>query len=163
MAVRSHVKQADESISLMRLLVQIRDCAGQFTFPFFLQKFPMNPNYVDWQSATFALFSEDRITVSRAIVQKDIRNLTDLTVDVEQLADRTLAHLDKRGFEGTVTFGDLDACVDKFDRLVCRYLAPISGAGLSTLEPTILVDWQRIFTVPLNNKQNISREWEATD
>ena len=74
MAIRSHVKQGDDSVSLMRLLVQIRDCASQFTFLFFLQQFPIDPNYVNWQTPTFSPFSKDGKAVSSEIVQKDIDN-----------------------------------------------------------------------------------------
>src|SRR5262249_35812948 len=88
--------------------------------------------------------------VSPAIVQKDIDDLKSLTAQVEKLADRTLAHLDKRGFDGVVTFGDLDECVGAFDRVVCKYLALIRGSGYATLEPTILADWRQIFRVPFD-------------
>jgi hypothetical protein len=150
MAIRSHVKQGDESISLARLLTQIRDCADQFTFRFFLQQFPPDPSYVDWQTVTFAHFSEGGNAVSPAIVNKDIDDLKALTAQVEKHADRSLAHLDKRGFDGLVTFGDLDACIDTFDRVVCKYLKLLNGGGYSTLEPTILADWTKLFTVPLD-------------
>jgi len=150
MAIRTHVKTDEQSISLMRLLIQIRECAPQFTFPFFLQQFPRDPSYLRPQTVTFGLFSKDGKTVSPALVQKDIDDLKALTTKVEKLADRTVAHLDKRGFDGVVTFGDLDACVDKFDRLVCKYHKLISGGGYATLEPTILADWTTIFTVPLD-------------
>ena len=63
----------------MRLLVQIRDCADQFTFPFFVEQFPIDPSYVNWQSGAFALFSEDGMTVSTVIINKDIDDLKVLT------------------------------------------------------------------------------------
>jgi hypothetical protein len=162
MAIRSHVKLDNKSISLLRLLMQIRDCAGQFTFQFFLQQFPLDPAYVDWQTVTFAPFSDDGKSVSSKIVQRDIETLKTLTTQIEELADRTLAHLDKRGFERTVTFGELDACIDAFDKLVCKYLKLTAGAGYATLEPTILSDWQKIFTVPLDTRSSgqTSEEWD---
>lgn len=162
MAIRSHVKLDNKSISLLRLLMQIRDCAGQFTFQFFLEQFPIDPAYVDWQPVTFAPFSDDGRSVSSKIVQRDIEILRTLTIQIEELADRTLAHLDKRGFDGKVTFGELDACVDAFDKLVCKYLKLTAGAGYATLEPTILCDWQKIFTVPLDirNSGQSSGEWD---
>jgi hypothetical protein len=150
MAIRSHVKSARQSISLMRLLIQIRDCAGQFTYAFFLQQFPIDPSSVDWQSVTFAPFSEDGKAVSAVIVQKDIDGLTAVTAQIEALADRAVAHLDKRGFDGPVKLGDLDACIDVFDGLVCKYLGLLLGSGYASLEPTILSNWGRIFTVPLD-------------
>jgi hypothetical protein len=150
MAIRSHVKVDKDSISLMRLLVQLRDSAPRFTFEFFLEQFPRDPNYVDWQTGTFGQFSEDRVKVSARIVQSDIDQLKGLTSQVEAMADRSIAHLDKRGFAGSVTLGDLDRCIDAFDNLVCKYLTLINGSGYSTLEPSILFDWEDIFRVPLD-------------
>src|SRR5690349_8585765 len=154
MAIRRHIKQGDGSISLMRLLIQIRDCAGQFTCQFFLRQFPIDSSYVNWQRVTFSLFSEDGQTVSTRIVQKDIDDLKALTAKVEKLADKSLAHLDKSGFDGSVTFGDLDHCIDAFDALVCKYVKLTTGTGYATLEPTILTNWEEVFTVPFDMRVN---------
>ena len=83
-------------------------------------------------------------------MQKDIDDLKAITLHVEDLADKSIAHLNKKGFQGSVTFGDLDASIDAFDRLVCKYLKLLTGSGYATLEPTILSDWTQIFTVPLD-------------
>jgi hypothetical protein len=166
MAIRSHSKipkRADDSISLMRLLVQIRDCASQFTFQFFLDQFYLDPSPFDWRPGAFSLFSQDGKTVSRVIVEKDIDTLNNLTGKVTDLADRSFAHLDKQGFDGVVTFGDLDACIDAFDQLVCKYLTLIKGSGFASLEPTILDDWQKIFTVPLDIRPDGSRHKQSID
>ncbi len=66
------------------------------------------------------------------------------------MADRAIAHLDKRGFAGSVTFGDLDRCINEFDKLVCKYLSLLTSSGYASLEPTILFDWERVFRVPLD-------------
>lgn len=150
MAIRSQIKKKDDSVSLMLLLSEIRDSAHNFTFEFYLQQFPIDSSYVDWQSETFSLFSEDGAVVSAQTVQKDIDDLKRVTAQVETLVDRSLAHLDKRGFDGDVTFGDLDACIDAFDQLVCKYLRLIDGRSFITLEPTILLDWKKILRVPLD-------------
>jgi hypothetical protein len=149
MSIRRHIK-VDNGISLMRLLGQIHDCANQFTYEFYLQRFPIDPSYVNWQSVTFAPFSDDGKAVSAARVEKDMDDLKALTAQVEILADRTIAHLDKGGFAGAVTFDDLNACIDCFDRLFCKYLKLTTASGYATLEPTIICEWQKIFTVPFD-------------
>ena len=53
-----------------------------------------------------------------------------------------------------MTFRDLENCVDAFDQLVCKYLKLTTGTGPGTLEPTILDNWEKIFTVPLNIRAN---------
>src|SRR5262249_12586226 len=135
-----------------RLLDEIRESASQFTFQFYLQQFPKDPSYVDWQTPTFRQFSKNGKTISQDILQQDVEQLETLTRKVEQLADRSFAHLDKRGFGDMVTFGDLDACIDAFDQLVCKYLSLITAEGYSSLEPTILFNWEKIFRVPQDMK-----------
>jgi hypothetical protein len=154
MAIRSHVKINGDSVSLMRLLKDIHECAAKFTFDFYLEKFPRDPDYVDWQTGTFSLFSEDGTTVSQRSVRKDMDHLRTLSSQVEDLADRAIAHLDKKPFDGIVTLGDLDACVDVFDKLVCKYLKLVTLSGYSTLEPTIPYDWTDIFLVPLDARKH---------
>jgi len=40
--VRRHVKRDDDSVSLVQILSQMKDCAPQLTFGFYLQQFPRN-------------------------------------------------------------------------------------------------------------------------
>ena len=119
-------------------------------YEFYLDYFPIDPNYVIWQHPTFAEFSENGKAVTPGFVQKDIDDLKAITLQVEDLADKSIAHVDRNGFAGSVTFGDLDASIDAFDRLVCKYLKLLTGGGYATLEPRILLDWTQIFTVPLD-------------
>jgi hypothetical protein len=151
MAIRRHSKD-DRSISFMRVLEQVKTCAPQFTYDMYLKQHPLDPEYVNWQEPTFAQFSDDGLVVSVTKVEADIVSLKTLTANVVHLCDKELAHLDKAGHSGTVTFGELEACIDAFDQLVCKYFKLISQsmAGYSTLEATVLADWQDIFTVPMD-------------
>ena len=75
-----------------------------------------------------------------------------MTTPVEGLVDRTIAHLDQRGFDHAVMYGELDACIDALDEMVYRYLKLTTGCGPSGLEATILPNWTKIFTVPLDDR-----------
>jgi hypothetical protein len=120
MTIRKHSKD-DDTISFMRVLNQVKTCAPQFTYEVYLQQHPIKPDYVLWQIPTFAQFSDDGRVVSETKVDADIVLLKELTAKVVNLCDRELAHLDKRGYSGTVTFGEIEACIDAFDKLVCKY------------------------------------------
>lgn len=148
--IRRHVKDNKDSVSLMRLLREVRESAHQFTYNFFLERFPIDPNYVPWQVSTFRKFSDDGIAVSARILAEDMESLKTLAKNVEDFVDRDLAHLDKKPHEGVVTFGDLERCIDELNRLVCKYRTLFGGGGMSTLEPTIIFDWEDIFRVPLD-------------
>ena len=151
MAIRRHSKD-DESISFMRVLQQLKTCAPQFTYDVYLQQHPIKPNNVVWQKPTFARFSDDGIVVSETRIAADIAALKALTGKVVTLCDKQIAHLDRRGFSGAVTFGEVEACIDAFDKLVSKYFKLItqSMTGYSTLEATILTRWEEIFTVPMD-------------
>lgn len=80
-----------------------------------------------------------------ARLQADIDALTDASSKVSALADRTIAHIDKRGFADEVTFGDLDRAIDEIGRVFQRYRELVVGSPLMTLEPTIQGDWKAPF------------------
>jgi len=101
--VRRQVKAQDDSLSLLRILSQIKDCAPQLTFDFFLKLFPRDPEYVPWQEPTFKNISADGRVASAGLINGDIEEIKRLTAEIEAYADRALAHLDKRGYDGKVT------------------------------------------------------------
>ncbi len=153
MAIRRHSKD-DKSISFMRMLMQVKKSAPQFTYAIFLRQHPIRPDYVEWQKPTFAQFSDDGIGVSETKVDADITQLNTLTAKVVHLCDKDIAHLDPKGYSGSVTFGEIETCIDTFDKLVCKYfkLTTQTLTGFSTLEPVDLTDWEEIFVVPMDAK-----------
>lgn len=84
-----------------------------------------------------------------ARIRADIDDLTEAARKVSTLADRTIAHIDKRGFADQVTFEDLDQAIDEIGCAFQRYRELIAGSPLTTLEPTIQGDWKAPFRSPL--------------
>jgi hypothetical protein len=150
LGVRRHIKIDDDSISLMKLLNQISVCSKQFTYDFYVKRYPIDPSYVEWQKSTFKRFSEDGLVVSEAIITHDMQELEKIAGAVGNFVDRTMAHLDKRGPSDDVTYADLKSSIDLFNKMVCRYLALITGDGYVSLQPTIQFNWKRIFSVPFD-------------
>ena len=86
--VRRHVKRDDDSVSLVQILSQMKDCAPQLTFDFYLQQFPRNDaDGFFWQKPTFKLVSENGVVASGQIIASDIEKLKLLTVQVETFVD----------------------------------------------------------------------------
>lgn len=149
MGVRRHVKRDDDSVSLVQILTQMKDCAPQLTFDFYLEQFPRtDAEDFFWQKSTFKLLAEDEVA-SEKLINADIENLKRLTVQVEKFVDKELAHLDRKHFDGRVTFSDLDEAVKALDAIACKYICLLTGKGYSTLEATVQFDWTEIFKVPL--------------
>jgi hypothetical protein len=149
LGIRRHVKLDKDSISLARLLQQMREGAKQVTFEFYTTQFPIDPNSVPWQEVTYRSLSEGGKVLSQEVIEKDERVLQELTATIEAFADRALAHIDKRGFEGTLTFAELDRAIDAFDQVVARYIAFITGDGYDSLEAVVQYDWVEVFRHPL--------------
>ena len=143
------LKDHNDSVSLVRLMFQMESCGPQITFEYFLTKFPRKSDYVYWQPGTFRLLSDDGISVSSAIIRHDLKELGQLNADIEAYADRAVAHLDKRGFAGAISFDDIESSIDHFNKLACRYICFLTGAGYASLEATVQFPWERVFGVPL--------------
>jgi hypothetical protein len=148
--IRRHVKNDQDSISLMKLLDQLQKSASQFTYEFYLQQFPIEEDKWDLLESAFTSFSENKQTISASMILKDIETIKKIAGKVSAFTDRAIAHLDKREIQESVTYDDLAESINRFNRTACKYITLITGKGYITLKPTILCDWAKIFTVPFD-------------
>jgi hypothetical protein len=148
--IRRHAKKHKDSISLVKLLDQLQKSASQFTYEFYLEQFPLEKDQWEWQKATFAGFTENGRTLSVRMILGDIEEIRIIAEKVSVFADRAIAHLDQRGIGKKVTYDDLADSIILFNKMACKYLVFITGTGYTTLRPTILFDWTRIFAVSLD-------------
>lgn len=149
LGVRRHAKKKDDAVSIAKLIAQMQLCPNQITIEFYRQKFPREPNDIDWQSNSFARLSDDGNIVSAKVLERDAAELKQLSGTIEMYADRVLAHLDPKGFTDTFTFGELERAIRNFDELVCRYEGFLTGSSSDTLEAVVQYPWEQIFDVPL--------------
>jgi hypothetical protein len=138
----------------MKLLDQLQKSASQFTYEFYLQQFPLEKDKGEWQESTFASFSENKQTLSVSMILDDIETIKSIAGKVSNFTDRAIAHLDQRGIKESVTYDDLAESINLFNRTACKYITLITGDGYTTLKPTILYDWAKIFTVPLDIRRD---------
>jgi hypothetical protein len=148
--IRRHLKIDNNSISVKQLMEQIKKCASQFTYDFYIAQYPIDESYVNWQKPTFSQFSHDEKVIAEEIIDADLKTLDTLGRQIETYVDRQLAHLDRREWNGRVTYDDIKKMIDQFDALACKYLSLIAAKGYISLRPSICYDWDRIFQVPLN-------------
>ncbi|MCG2682801.1 MAG: hypothetical protein L6306_04220 [Planctomycetales bacterium] len=149
LGIRRQLKINKDSVSLLRLLDQISKYADQITYDFYLTVFPLKPRYIDWQKWTFRNLSDDGKSVCKRIVVADIADTKKLNTKIELVADRIFAHLDKRETNTVLTFDELRASIDHFNKLTCKYIAFLLGEGRSSLEAMFCYDWKKIFSYPL--------------
>ncbi len=151
--IRRHVKNEKDSISLMKLLDQLKKSANQFTYEFYLQQFSREKDKGEWQESTFASFSENQQSLSKSMISGYIDTIKSIAGKVSNFTDRAIAHLDQRGIQENVTYDDLADSINLFNRTACKYFTLITGDGYTTLKPTILYEWTKIFTVPLDTRR----------
>ncbi len=148
MGIRRQLKASDDSVSLMRLLNQVSAGADQITYDFYLSVFPKRAEGLEWQRWTFDTLSSDHERVSPEIVQADIAEIRSLNNTIEEIADRSVAHLDRRGTASVVSFRDLRLSIEHFNQLACKYIAFFTSDGWTSLAPSFVFNWQEIFRHP---------------
>lgn len=149
-AIRRHSKIERDSISLMKLLDQLKKSSSQFTYEFYLQQYPLEKDELEWQKSTFESFSKNGKCLSEEIISSDMQTIKEIAGRVSDFVDRAIAHLDQRGIEKNITYEDVTDSVDLFNEITCKYITLITSISYITLKPIIQFDWEKIFTVPLN-------------
>ncbi len=152
-AVRRHNKTKDDSISLRKLLDQLLKSSKHFTYDFYIEQYPIEPNNQNWQKRTFVNFSDDEKILSQQKIKNDLNEMDRIAGKVSDFVDKSLAHLDKKGFDEKIYYGMVTASIELFNKLACKYICLILGEGYVTLSASILGDWKKIFTVPLDTKK----------
>lgn len=150
-AIRRHIKVDGDSISLMRLLKQMKQCANQFTYDSYLKRYPVI-NGQEVQKSKFQEFSDDGKIISEHKIDNDIQELEKIGRKVADLVDRIIAHLDKRGLKEQVTYNDIEESINILNKMTCKYIRLITNAvaDWTSLEATIQGGWEKIFSVPFD-------------
>ncbi len=145
--VRRQVKMHKDSISLRGLLQEIADDSQQLTFEFYESVHPAR-GPCGWQWRVFKSFGYGHRRVSRKLVERHINMIEAQGRTIETVVDRSIAHLDKREVP-PMTYGQLRAAIRKLDHVACKYRLFLLGSAPSTLSPTFLEPWTRVFDNPL--------------
>ena len=135
----------------MRLIKQIKQSASQFTYDFYLERYPVI-NGQEVQKFKFQEFSDDGRIISEDKIDNDIMELEKVGRKVSDLVDRIIAHLDRRGLKEQVTYDDLEESINIINKMTCKYIRLITNAVAEylSLEATIQWDWEKIFSFPFD-------------
>lgn len=153
--IRRHLDMRNDSISLMRLIKQIKEYAQQFTYDIYLQFHPVDKTTHNiWQEAVFAKFSKDKKIISGEIIDEDTKKLEEVGGKIKHFVNKGVAHLDKKGPTAAVHYDDLDKQLMIFDDIARKYFNLITGNYYLSLQPVITDNWKKIFTVPFDIKTN---------
>jgi len=82
------------------------------------------------------------------VVEEDLKRLDEAMEKVRELADKRLAHYDRKPPKRLPTHKDIDECLDLIGEMLRKYYGLIKGSHIIDLMPTIAYDWTAIFRVP---------------
>jgi hypothetical protein len=152
MGIRRQLKVDDQSISLVRLLKQLAEGADQVTLDRYKELQDAGTAPWDWRKAALEELADESnpSVISRQKVEADIARVRQINERIEELADRVVAHHDKRGSEAKVSFDDLRGSIGAFDQIVQKYIVLFTGNSYSgeTLKANVAWDWKKIFRTP---------------
>jgi hypothetical protein len=148
--VRRQVKLDKDSISLRRLLVELQTYPQLVTREMYLEYFEDSPReHQDVGAREFDQWSGGGKQLDPKVVETDVSRLVAAAAPIEAYGDCRVAHYDQRGLAGPMpTFAELTDCLQVLDETFTKYHVLLRGSSLSTALPTILPDWQAIFTFP---------------
>lgn len=160
MQIRRQIKNQNESHSFVRLLSQIKEYADQITYAYYLKRFPITKNEIPWQKRTFRILAkrnsddycrpiEEKTTISSEMIDTHLKEIDELNKSIVDVADKFIAHNDRKRSPKNIEFEDLKKSIDKFHDLFIKYYCFLTSDNYSSLESVITFPWQKIFLVPL--------------
>jgi len=148
MGVRRQLKIDSQSISMARLLCELGNDPKRITLDYYLGLQP-DSRFHPLIKSTFRQYCEgNQNHISSKKVQRDLLRLKSISRDVEDFADRRIAHSDSREPKRSPQFSDLNESIDKLNKLYSKYYLLLTGNSISSLMPTFQYDWKAIFKVP---------------
>ncbi len=81
------------------------------------------------------------------VVEEDLKRLDEAMKKVRELADKRLAHYDRKPPQRQPTHKDIDECLDLISEILRKYHRLMKGGDIS-LMPVINHDWTAIFKIP---------------
>ena len=137
----------------------------------YLEYFPLEPEGPLWQTTTFGPLAKRGVceplvegdVLDREAIDSDMKNLRALTAKIETFADRTIAHIDPRGFNESLPWAELETALDQFDLTACRYIALLTADGYMSLAPVEQFRMDRIFDRPMRKPQTALLVGEAVE
>lgn len=118
MGIRRQMKINKQSISFVRLLEEIKASPELISRKYFVSLY----SHSDTGHEQFNAFSRSKyIHIDPDLVQEDIEELKKYSNNSETLADRRLAHRDKRNISALPKFAELEDCLETLEIQARKY------------------------------------------
>lgn len=144
LAIRRQSDLDSDTVSLARLIADIRDNPDSLTRSDHIAHYTnmpmgMGPGIGD---QTFTENAGTGAYIDPAIAEQDLNHLCAVSLDVGQMANRTIAHRSTRQAP-RLTFNDVDNNIEEIKVIARKYVLLLRAAD-NQLEP-VMEDWQSIF------------------
>ncbi len=146
--IRRLVKKQDK-VSLGKILDQISKYENQLDYNFYISMHEQ-PSEHEWQKNIFKTLSEDGLTLSSKIIEKDLKELDKVSDKVIDLVDNRLAHLDNDRNSRKILYKDISDSLEIIEKLAVKYYTFLCGNEYGFLNIPIQNKWQNIFNVAWN-------------
>ena len=148
MGIRRQVKINNQSISFAGLLGDIIENPSALSRKYFVSLYD-GSTVEDLSDSEFDKFcGNNRDYISSEMVAKDLELLQSASSKIESLADKVIAHRDKKGPTEKPKFNEVDECLKTIDKLYTKYYLIFHAEAMDSLMPVYQYDWTEIFTVP---------------
>jgi hypothetical protein len=91
---------------------------------------------------TFDVFSDGADTISRGALEDDIQLIEESCRAASSVADRLVAHLDKRGVKEVVTYGDVTNAIETLYKLWLKYHPLFDGRARAEWKQQQMLPWR---------------------
>jgi hypothetical protein len=148
MGVRRQAKSKPQSISLRRLLEELRDNASIVTRKYWVGLWAGHPleSGADRRFDKFA--GKGGAHVDPRMIQSDIDGLQAQLNKCETYVDKRLAHFDKGASPSTPTYRQLDEALLALEKSLQKYYNMVTANAIMSITPTIQFNWKRVFDIP---------------
>jgi hypothetical protein len=146
--IRRQVKSQKDSIALKQLLTEIAQEPEKVSRQYYRSLYGQEK--VRLADKHFNAFSGSPGAphISAAMVEDDLKTLITSAASCEDLADKRIAHRDKRAPAALPTFKEADKAIDLLHQHCLKYGRILRASAPSSLLPTYQYDWQQIFNHP---------------
>ena len=147
--LRRQIDKDERSISLRRLLEQIKDQPEVLSRTRYVALWDdpvVRKRFADEAFDRFA--GSGKPHIDPAMVEEDCSQLVKMIDGVKGYVDKRVAHYDREGPTTVPTFADLNECLDFVEDLLIKYLAVFRAESWRSVLPVWQHDWKQIFRHP---------------
>jgi len=149
MAIRRQLDTDNDTISLKRLLIELKQSPQLLTKQWFRSLYSSSTSNIPIPMEAFAdgdfeVHAGNMEYFNPSIAEADLLKLETLGEAITRYANKQIAHRTK--VKATLTFSEINKFLEEFEVIVKKYILLFTASGYDSLTPVFQYDWETIFT-----------------